>query len=189
MVSLKEFFLPYLEWEGLREPVTIYKVNDIRELPKGKKKIIIDRNEDYNLRGTLYFKDPDFGGDLRQSSAVAGSFAETFDIQGSYLDLVYYTLESCLIMETKIQLIQEGQETSDSANLLFNGLRIKHKNENEGTHLMGWYLNGPKDNVFCRITDRKVSSSFFRERFESKEDKIDSIKISGDSKNGVRIKD
>ena len=180
---MKDFVLPYLEWEVLREPITISKVDDRTELPKGKKKIMINRDEDYNLRATLYFKDSTFKENLRQSSAVAGSFPETFDIQGSYSDFVFYTLESCLIGHTAIHMIQEGQEILDTAILNFKGLRIRYKNENEGTHLTEWYLNGPEDNVFCRDTDRKVLRSFFRERFASKEDKIDSIKISRDASN------
>ena len=189
---MENFVLPYLEWEVLREPITISKVDDRTELPKGKKKIMINRDEDYNLRATLHFKDSTSIADLRQSSAVAGSFTETFDIQGSYYDSVFYTLESCLIGDTTIHRIQEDRESLDTAILIFQGLKIRYKNEKEGTHLTEWYLNGPKDNVFCRVTDRKVLRSFLRERFASKEDKIDSIKISGDSWSGgvdfLRIK-
>lgn len=180
-VNMEKFILPHLEWEVLREPITIPKVDDRAELPKGKKKIVINRDEDYNLRATLYFKDSTFKGHLRQSSAVAGSFPEKFDIQGSYLDSVLYTLESCLIGETTIRRIQDGQESFDTAFLNFQGLRMRYKNEKEGTHLTEWYLNGPRDDVFCRVTDRKVLSSFFRQRFASKEDKINSIKISRDA--------
>lgn len=177
-------FLPYLEWEILREPITITKVDSRIELPKGKKKIVVNRDEDYNLRATLYFKDSAFKGDLRQSSAIAGSFPERFDIQGSYFDSVFYTLESCLIGDTTIHMIHEGQESVDTAILNFQRLRIRYKNEEEGTHLIEWYLNGPENDVFCRVTDRKVLSSFFRERFASKEDKIDSIEISREARSG-----
>ena len=189
---MRDPVLPYLEWELLREPITISKVDDRIELPRGKKKIIISRDEDYNLKATLYFKDSTFRRDRRQSSAVAGSFPEGFDIQGSYFDLRYYTLESCLIGGTTIHLIQEGQEILDKANLHFKGLKIGYKNENEGARLTEWYLNGPVDDVFCRGTDRKVIRNFFRERFASKENKIDSIKISRDAWSGktdfLRIK-
>jgi hypothetical protein len=181
--KMENFFPPYLEWEVLREPITISKVDDRTELPKGKKKIVINRDEDYNIKASLYFRDSTFEGHLRQSSAVAGSFAERFDIQGSYLDSVLYTLESCLIGETTHR-IQEGQESLDTATLNFQGLKMKHKNEEEGTHLTEWYLNGPEDYVFCRVTDRKVLSSFFRERFASKEDKIDSVEIKRDAWSG-----
>jgi hypothetical protein len=180
-VNMEKFVLPYLEWEVLREPITISKVDDKTELPKGKKKIRINRDEDYNLRATLYFKDSTYKGDLRQLSAVAGSFPEKFDIQGSYLDSVLCTLESCLIRETTIRTIQDGQESLDTAFLSFQELRMRYKTEKEGTHLTEWYLNGPRDDVFCRVTDRKVLSSFFRARFTSKEDKINSVKISRDA--------
>jgi len=178
-VNMEKSLLPYLEWEVLREPITISKVDDRTELPKGKKKIVINRDEDYNLRATLYFKDSTILSD--RVPDVAGSFPETFNIQGSHSDLVHYTLESCLIGETTIRKIQDGQESLDTAFLNFQGLRMRHDDEKEGTHLTEWYLNGPRDGVFCRVTDRKVLSSFFRERFASKEDKINSIKISRDA--------
>jgi len=177
---MEKSVLPYLEWEVLSEPITISKVDDRAELPKGPKKITINRDEDYNLRATLYFKDPSFMSD--RGPDVAGSFPETFDIQGSYSDLVYYTLESCLIGDITIHHIQEGQEIWDTASLHFKGLRIRYKNEKEGTHLAEWYLNGPKDYAFSRLTDRKLVRSFSRERFVSNGNKIDSIKVSLESR-------
>ncbi|MCJ7633510.1 hypothetical protein MUP77_14125 [Candidatus Bathyarchaeota archaeon] len=99
-----KLFFPYLEWEVLREPVTITEVKDKPELPKGQKRIVIDRDDNYNLRATLSFNSP-LGNDLPTPSAAAGSFSEKFDIQGSYYDLVHYTLESCLIENTTIRLV------------------------------------------------------------------------------------
>ena len=145
---MKDFFLPYLEWEVLHEPITISKVDDRTELPQGKKKIVVDRDEDYNLRGTLYFKDPTFEGDLGQLSAVAGSFTEGFDIKGSCYDSVFCTLETCVIGKTTLRWISEVGESLDTAILDFRGLRTKCRDEKEGTHLIEWYLNGPKDKVF-----------------------------------------
>lgn len=176
--------LPYLEWDVLREPITISKVDDRTEIPKGEKKITINRDEDYNLRATLYFEDFAFGEVLRQPSAVAGSFHEGFDIQGSRSESIFYTLESCLIGTTTFHMMPEGQDSRmHTAILNFKGLRMRHKNEKEGTHLTEWYLNGPNADVFCRVTDRKVLSRFFRDRF-AKNDKIDSIEISRDAWSG-----
>src|SRR3972149_5661808 len=142
---MENLVLPYLEWEVLREPITVPKVDDRIELPKGQKKIVINRDEDYNLKATLYFKDNDVLRALACVPDVAGSFPETFDIQGSYSDLVYYTLESCLINDITLHHVEEGQEILDTANLHFRGLRIRYQNEKEGTHLTEWYLNGPED--------------------------------------------
>lgn len=172
--ELKHFF-PYLEWEVLREPVTITEVEDKPELPKGQKRIVIDRDDNYNLRATLSFISP-LKIDLPKPSA-AGSFAEGFDIQGSYYDLVHYTLESCVIGNTTIRLV-EGKGSSNTADLLFNGVRIKYKNENEGSRLTEWYLNGPRQSVFHRTTNRKLSTIFSRVRLAAKDDKADSIEVS-----------
>jgi len=189
---MEDSVFPYLEWEVLREPITISKVDDRTELPKGKKKIVINRDEDYNLKATLHFKDSTYRGDSRSSSVIAGGFPETFDIHGSQFDLVHYTLESCLIVSTTIHQKAEDPEISGTAKLHLNRLKVGYGNENEGTHLTEWYLNGPKDSVFRRVTNRKVSRSFFRTRLASGKDKIDSIETSAtDSSTGadfLRIK-
>jgi hypothetical protein len=170
-------FFPYLEWEVLREPVTITEVEDETELPKGQKRIVIDRDDNYNLRATLSFNSH-LGDDLPKPSAVVGSFPEEFDIQGSYHDLVHYTLESCLIKNTTIRLAPEDKGLSNTADLLFNGLRMKTKNRNEGSRLTEWCLNGPRQDVFRRVTNRKLSTVFSRMRLAAKDDKIDSIEVS-----------
>ena len=178
-----KLFFPYLEWEVLREPVTITEVKDKPELPKGQKRIVIDRDDNYNLRATLSFNSP-LGNDLPTPSAAAGSFSEKFDIQGSYYDLVHYTLESCLIENTTIRLVPEDKELFNTANLFFNGLRIKYKNENEGSRLTEWYLNGPRQHVFRRVTNRKLSTVFSRMRLAAKDDKTDSIEVSREGSGG-----
>lgn len=175
---MKSFFLPYLEWEVLRKRITVSKVDDREELPKGQKKIVVDRDEDYNLRATLHFKDPTFMNTYKPE--VAGSFSETFDIHGSYLDAIDYTLESCVIEDTAINHNIQDQEILGTAELHSGGFKTRHQNEKEGTHLTEWYLNGPKDLVFSRLTDRKLVSSFSRERFVA-DQKIDSIQTSLES--------
>lgn len=173
-----KLFFPYLEWEALREPVTITKVEDDSELPKGQKRIVIDRDDNYTIRATLFFNSP-IGEDLpRPIAAAAGSFPETFDVQGSNYDVVHYTLESCLIKNRTLRLAPEDKEVSNTANLHVEGLRIRHRNENEGSRLTEWYLNGPRDNVFRRSTERKLSTIFSRTRLAAKDDKTDSIEVS-----------
>ena len=183
---MENFVLPYLEWEVLREPITVPKVDDRIELPKGQKKIVINRDEDYNLKATLYFKGNDVLRALVRVPDVVGALAETFDIQGgSYSDRVYYTLESCLINNATLHSGEEGQEILDTANLQFKGLRIRYRNEKEGTHLIGWCLNGPKDDVFSSGTDRKLVRNFSRERLLHQKNKINSIEVSLESR-GLR---
>jgi len=169
---------PYLEWELLREPITISTVEDSAELPEGPKNIVISRDEDYNLRATLFSKNSGVGGVLHRSPAVAGSFPETFNIEGSKPDRVHYTLESCLI-GGGVHTIREDEEVS-TISLEFNGLRMRYKNENEWSRLTEWYLNGPKDRVFHRVTDRKLSRNFSRTRLASIGNKIDSVEVSGE---------
>ncbi|HVP41168.1 MAG TPA: hypothetical protein VMS95_04380 [Candidatus Krumholzibacteriaceae bacterium] len=72
----------------------------------------------------------------------------------------------------------------NTSTLDFQGLKIKHNNENEGTRLTKWFLNGPKTRVFRRVTERKVQGRFVRERLGSNEEKIDTIEIPIDSSSG-----
>lgn len=186
---MENFVLPYLEWEVLREPITISKVDDIKELPEGQKRIKIDRDERYKLRGILNFE-----GDYklllkefhRISVALAGSFAKTFEIQGSdRRGFKCYTLKSCSISGGKISHKRDMQETTCEANLHLSRVKIRNKTKAKVTRLTEWYLNGPADHIYDRFTQRKVLSNYFRERFENyyrerienKGEPIDSLKV------------
>ncbi|MDH5770345.1 MAG: hypothetical protein OEZ25_03550 [Candidatus Bathyarchaeota archaeon] len=184
---MKDFIIPYLEWDVLHEPVTILKVDEIKELPEGQKRIEINRDERYKLRGTLYFKG-DYDLILEKahlsSTVPAGSFIKPFEIRGSdQHGFERYTVESCSFGGVHMHTGENG-ETLCEVNLTLDKLRIKYKTEAKGTRLTEWYLNGPRDNVFWKVTDRQVLKSFFRERWASKDEKIDSIKFSGKSWSG-----
>jgi len=178
---MNKLFPPYLEWEILREPVTISKVEDTSELPKGKKKISINRDEEYKLKATIHFEDPFPRSLYRQAHhRVAGSFADLYDIKGSS-NYAVYTIESAALGGFSFTEMMEDKKRSYTAKLNFSGLKINYNNENEGTHLLEWYINGPRDCPFSRATERKVSKIFTRERYESKGNKIDSIETSNKS--------
>ncbi len=42
----------------LNKPISITNVEDNQNLPKERKKITIERDEDYNLKSTIEFEDP-----------------------------------------------------------------------------------------------------------------------------------
>lgn len=176
---MKENIFPYLEWEILREPITISKVCHTKELPEGQKKIVINRGESYKLRGLLYAKG-DFELFTKKKDSIPGSFAETFDIQGyDQSELKHHILESCYIGGGRIR--QEDQELLCEVDLGIQGLRTKYRTEAEGTWLTEWYINGPRDNIFRNSTERKLSRILFRERSAPKDEKIHSIKVSRSS--------
>lgn len=181
MVNIKDGILPYLEWELLDEPITIAQVEDRTELPTGKKKTIVNRDDEYNLLATLSFKNNPREATWRQSSKTVGGVSKGFDIHGSS-DFANYTIESCLIGHTTIHgILGEGQESLDTATLIFKGLKIRYKNEKEGTRFAQWYVNGPRDHVFSRGTERKLTRHFSRDHFLSKEKKIVSVERSLES--------
>jgi hypothetical protein len=178
MSTMKNYISAY-EWEVLREPITIPKVDDTKELPEGQKKIVINRDEHYKLRTVLSTKgDPEFFREETKNS-VSGRFVKFFEITGSDRNnWRHYTLESCYIGGSRCRR-GGGEEPLSEADLHIHGLRIKHKTETEGLWLTEWYINGPRDNfVFRNQTIRKMPRTFSRKRLlQAPEDKNENENI------------
>ena len=156
----------------MTKPLSITTVNEHVRLPKGQKKITVTRDEDYNLEATLEFDD--FG--FQTIDAPAGTFIETFDITGSdYNDLHLFSLENCHIGGTKTIIDNEEKKSSMTATIGFSELIIKTKQKSEAACLSEWCLNGPYTPVFSRSTLRKLSRVYSKERFESKDNRIESL--------------
>lgn len=183
MPQSDETLLPHLEWEFANRPISITTVNENEHerLPKGRKRILVSRDEDYNLNAILQFEDPDFIYKWHNSPSAAGSFVESFDVTGSDILEHIYTLGYSYINTAEKRMDNVGEEFSGSANLGFYGLRMKTGNNNEVVHLTEWYLNGPRRHVFSRVTNRKLSKVFSRERLESKDNKLESIRVPGEA--------
>jgi hypothetical protein len=155
-------------------------VNEHERLPKGRKKISVSRDDNYNLSAILDFDDPDFIYKPSNSSNLPGSFVESFNITGSDFDNRIYTLEYSYI-NTAGTKSDNGGEFSGSANIGFHSLSMKTDNTNKVVHLTEWYLNGPFGHVFSRVTNRKISKVFSRERLESKDNKLESIRVTSEA--------
>ena len=81
----------------MNNPISITTVNDHERLPKGQKKILIDRDDDYNLRAILNFEDDNYIFAASRSAKGPGIFIETFEVSGSdYMKHHLYTLESSI---------------------------------------------------------------------------------------------
>ena len=180
MSTMEDYIFAY-EWEVLREPITIPKVDDTKEIPEGQKKIVINRDEHYNLRAVLSTK-----GDFKffrkeTKNIVPGRFVESFEITGSdQHNWKHYTLESCYIGSSHSHWGSEEEPPLCEVDLHIQGLRIRHKPETEGVWLTEWYLNGPQDDfVFRNQTTRKMLRTFFQERLAPEDEKIHSMEISG----------
>jgi hypothetical protein len=157
-VGMKEDTPSRLEWEVLRHPVTVSEVYDIRGFPKGRKKIVVERDERHKLNGRLYA-----GGDFRlflkeRSDAIAGSFPELFDIQGSdESGSKHYTLESCIFGDVKIS--PTDAELSCEAGLKIRGFRVKYRTKAGRMWLTEWYINGPRDYSGFRNSPKVIKSN------------------------------
>jgi len=186
---MEGYIAPWLEWEVLREPINIPNVDDAEELPEGKKKIVINRDEHYNLQAVL-----SMNGDCEffrkeTKNTVPGSFIELFEISGSNITGgAQYTLESCYIAETHVVYPEDDEEPLCESDLGVQGLKVKHNTESEGVSLTEWYINGPRDNfVFRNMTERKILSKLFRERSVPRGEKIHSIEVSGRDEESISL--
>lgn len=159
-------------------------MNDHERLPKGKKKIVIERDDDYNLKAVLHFDDPDFATSYSSTAVPAGSFVEYFEITGSdYMKHRLYTLENSYVDAPRMEINNVEETALGAAKLHLSSLRMRTRNSAEVVHLSEWCLNGPYTHVFSRFTERKLSRVFTKERFESKDNKFDSVKVTCESLN------
>jgi len=180
------YIAPWLEWEVLREPITIPNVDDAEELPEGNKKIVITRDEHHNLQAVLSMKGDCEFFRKETKNTVPGSFIELFEISGSdQYESERYTLESCHIASIH-RYVEDEEEPLCESNLGVQGLKVEHQTETEGAALTEWYLNGPSNFIaFRNRTERKILSKLFRERSvlggrsAPGGEKIQSIEISG----------
>jgi len=166
---MNDYVIPHLEWEVLQEPIIIPEVDNKKELPEGQKKIVITRDESYNLRAVLSTE-----GDHK--FFTKGIFAiKPFTIAGSDFYGRRYTLESCRYVGYK-----RGGRLYE-VDLSVRGLKIRPETETDGVWLTEWQLNGPKSNrVFRNSTTRKMSKTILRERLAHNDEKIHSIEVSGE---------
>jgi hypothetical protein len=163
---MNDYIIPYLEWEVLQEPITIPEVDNKKELPEGQNKIVINRDENYNLRAVLSTE-----GD-HKFFAENISAIKPFTITDS--DDRHYTLESCRYVGYKCW----GRYYE--VDLSVQGLKIRPKTETDGVWLTEWCLNGPKsDRLFRNSTTRKMSKTILRERLAHNDEKIHSLKFLG----------
>jgi hypothetical protein len=149
------------DWDFVQKPISITKLIDNVHLPKGEKKIVVERDDEYNLKGTLNFEDPSF---FPRRNEVAGTFHKGFDIQGfSNDDSILYALESCHIGSIKFQGASDFVGTAD---LRFNKFRMK-LSENNPNHLTVWYINGPDSYVHFSSAEVHTIQYCTREQFLS----------------------
>lgn len=165
-----------IEWEAFSKPIVITNIPEDERLPNGQKKINVSRDEEYNLKASLEFSDQNFFRP-RELRTEAGIILQTFDIPAS--DSKYsYVFKSALLTSGKTTGMPGSVSFSGEVDVHFNGLIMKARNTYEGVHLSEWYLNGPRDHVFSKVTERKVlRRNYSRARMNSKEEKIDSIDL------------
>lgn len=171
---MNDYVIPHLEWEVMREPITIPKLDDTKELPEGQKEIRITRDESYNLQAALFTESRP---NRLTKSIVPCRFAELFEITGFDSYDRRCTLESCNCVGYKDRVV--GGWLYEVA-LSIQGLKIRHQTETERVWLTEWYINGPHGRVFRNSTTRKMTKTIFRERLAHNDAKIHSIEVSGE---------
>lgn len=154
-------FVSFMDWDFLKNSVCINKIIDSINLPEGTKKIVLERDDDYSLKGTLRFDDRKF---MPKRNATAGSFDKGFDVAGtSDDDSMACDLQSCHVGSVSFQGASDFVGTAD---LRINTVRIKFS-ENTPNHLWEWYLNGPNDHACFGTAEKQVIHFLTKEQFLS----------------------
>jgi hypothetical protein len=157
----KSDIISFEDWDFLKNPISINTIADHIKLPKGVKKIVLERDDNYNLKGTLKFENFKF---LPERDGVAGSFDQGFKIEGVSDDgLISYVLESCHIGSISFKGTSDFLGTAD---LRISKLKMKCS-ENTPSHLREWYVNGPSSHVPFRSAEGNVIQYCTKEQFLS----------------------
>ncbi|MBN1245522.1 hypothetical protein JXA31_08010 [Candidatus Bathyarchaeota archaeon] len=163
--------ISFEDWDFLKNPVTINEIVDHAKLPQGAKKIILERDDNYNLKGTLKFEDLKF---LPERDVVAGSFDAGFKVEGISDDgLTSCVLESCHIGSISFKGANDFVGTAD---LRISKLKMRCS-ENTPIHLREWYVNGPSSYVPFRSAEGKWIQYCTEEQFLSKRNQKNSTNI------------
>ena len=161
-------FISFIDWDFLKSPLSITKIVDSTYLPQGEKEIVLERDAEYNLKGTLKFQDTKFFPDRQDN--IAGKIYDGFDLVASSNDNVTsFKLEHCRLGGFHYP---GGNGFFGSSDLRFNELKIKFS-EKTPNRLREWYLNGPSYHTSIGSTEGKTLLQCSKERFLSK-DKLDS---------------
>lgn len=166
--------ISFVDWDYLQDPITVNLLDNNSHLPTGEKQLILQRDSDYNLRGLLTFRDPDYLNHYlsrKNDDVVIGKIHEGFQIKCKTNDDSTITLDSCFISGFSSN---ENSEYPFSVVLCFNELRIKFS-EREPFRLREWYLNGSKS---IESLDSTFLHQCSKEQFKSKAT-IDYSKNSG----------
>jgi hypothetical protein len=160
--------ISFIDWDFFKSPSSIAKVSDIASFPEGEKEIVLQRDDEYNLTGKLYFQDKTFFQkihDERNKENVAGKVYDGFDVIGSYSNNALISLKSCRLGGLSYP---GGKDFLGSADLNFNELNIKFT-EKAPTRLREWYLNGPSQRASIESAEQKILRQCSKERFLSNE--------------------
>jgi hypothetical protein len=152
MVHYPEF-TSFIDWELLKSPLEICTIKDSPHILQGEQQVIVERDSEYNLKGTLFSKNTNILNLLPRNNQPAGSIYHGFQVQGTTKDHAAVILESCRIRD--INTTNNNPTFNIMANLKFNKLSIKYS-EKKVTRLREWYLNGPNN---ASIIDSKDPTS------------------------------
>lgn len=151
------------------------------ELPKGQKIITITRNEDYHLKALLQFEDDNFIFSEGKRSTVPGTTIQRFTIIGSNEEGCKYSLESSYVGNVNSSSGTSEKKLANTAEIGFHGVKMENSDKRQVEYLIEWCLNGPRDFVFSRVTQRNIKKTYNKDYLESKDSKFDSLQISLES--------
>jgi hypothetical protein len=155
-----------LEWEIPPNKITISRFDDSEQIPKGIKKVLINRDEDYKLRLTLFHDDDEFKEKIEEAIDKEKSSNNFFEFSGLDENSRQYIFKNCLITKSESSFNPSFKQKFE---LFISEVYMTTDFKKEKSYLTEWYLNGPEIYVFNKITKR-IKSKGVREHLFSKND-------------------
>jgi hypothetical protein len=168
--------LPRLEWEGLRDNITIDTIIEPESLSDSVEKLEISRNEDYYIKARLIGRynqriiDP-------LPNVKPGEIIKPFSIKASGVHgYDKYEIENCYLrgIDNNLHLNSSGDYVANSSARLriHQFKRFSNTGAKPWSHTE-WYLNSADGNSYCsQVSKRSYESQYFRHRHIDPEDGI-----------------
>lgn len=157
-------YIAQLDWEGLHEPRTFDGPFDGGVIIPGESKIVVSRDEDYNITGTAY-------GYTTQKEATPEENQSMCRRQNVTIRLHYATVD---IAQFLVQSITRAPPSSPGVHVGFDlvapfatqCITIRNTNPNQTRFsLREWYINAPPHNHFLhQRVDRKKTAIYEHSR-------------------------
>lgn len=166
--------LPSLEWETLLQPLNATDIEHV-DLPFQIDKLHISRNENYEIIGELtrlLNQSSDILTNNKQSLQPGQISPGSGKVKARTNDGLELTIENIHLLKSNSYFQYPNQIIASS--FITRNLHVKYPNNDDASFCSVWCVNGPKqsDIIFPRGTERTLTRTFYRQRGETKIERI-----------------